>query len=172
MESTTGDFGARIDARTIRFERDLPGPIERLWAYLTESDKRATWLYPGDIPTAPGGESRKSFPGEDGEPGMTIVLRTRVYDPPHVLEYAWIEQSAPDAPASESHVRFELHERGDRVRLTLTHGAVDPASVASVAAGWHAHLDVLGTVLTGAEGPDAYARYETLLPQYEALPPA
>jgi len=33
-----------IKPSTIRFERLLPGPVERVWAYLTESKKRATWL--------------------------------------------------------------------------------------------------------------------------------
>ena len=32
------------DATTLTVERTLPGPIERVWAYLTEPDKRARWL--------------------------------------------------------------------------------------------------------------------------------
>jgi len=28
---------------TMRLERLLPGPVERVWAYLTESEKRAAW---------------------------------------------------------------------------------------------------------------------------------
>lgn len=169
MDSTTGDFGARIDAHTIRFERDLPGPIERVWAYLTESEKRATWLYPGDIPREPGGEDRKTWPGEDGEVAGSIVIRTRVYDPPRVLEYEWVEKTGSEGPTRDSFVRFELHEHGELVHLTLTHGALDPASFASVGAGWHAHLDKFGAVLNGVEAPDLGVRYEELLPRYEAL---
>ena len=37
-------YGERIDDTTVRFERLLPGPIERVWEYLTDGDKRATWL--------------------------------------------------------------------------------------------------------------------------------
>jgi uncharacterized protein YndB with AHSA1/START domain len=29
------DFGT-IDGDTVRFERELPGPIERVWSYLTD----------------------------------------------------------------------------------------------------------------------------------------
>ena len=36
--------GEIIDTQTVRFERLLPGPIERVWAYLTESEKRRKWL--------------------------------------------------------------------------------------------------------------------------------
>ncbi|WP_234274916.1 hypothetical protein [Billgrantia zhangzhouensis] len=37
-------YGKDIAEDSIRFERLLPGPIERVWAFLTESDKRGLWL--------------------------------------------------------------------------------------------------------------------------------
>ncbi|CFN67405.1 Uncharacterised protein [Bordetella pertussis] len=40
--------GARLDAQSIRFERLLPGPIERVWAWLADADKRARWLAGGE----------------------------------------------------------------------------------------------------------------------------
>lgn len=48
--STLHADGEIIDRQTVRFERLLPGPIERVWAYLTELEKRrngsprATWI--------------------------------------------------------------------------------------------------------------------------------
>jgi len=33
-----------IDADTVRFERLLPGPIERVWDHLTDPHLRRTWL--------------------------------------------------------------------------------------------------------------------------------
>ena len=41
-------YGERIDASTVRFERLLPGPIERVWEYLSNGTKRATWFAGGD----------------------------------------------------------------------------------------------------------------------------
>ena len=41
-------YGERIDETTVRFERLLPGPIERVWQYLTDGDKRAKWLCGGE----------------------------------------------------------------------------------------------------------------------------
>ena len=38
------EYGTLIGNNSIRFERLLPGPIERVWAYLVEPDKRALWL--------------------------------------------------------------------------------------------------------------------------------
>jgi len=41
------DVGTTTEKATVRLERLLPGPIERVWAYLTEADKRATWFAGG-----------------------------------------------------------------------------------------------------------------------------
>lgn len=37
------EFGVVTEPGTVRFERVLPGPIERVWAYLTESEKRRSY---------------------------------------------------------------------------------------------------------------------------------
>ncbi|HEX3467979.1 MAG TPA: SRPBCC family protein [Candidatus Elarobacter sp.] len=169
IEETTSRFGALLDAHTIRFERELPGPIERVWAYLTESDLKATWIAPGDVPSEIGGERTTTWEGEDGAPGGGLTFRTRVFDPPHVLEYDWIELSAPGGAIRDSIVRFELAANGDRVRLTLTHRALPTESYTTITAGWHAHLDTLVAQLDGSGGPDAFARYGELEPLYGAL---
>lgn len=51
----TDEFGVRVDDSTVRFERVLPGPIEKVWAYLADSDKRAQWFTSGALPAV--GES-------------------------------------------------------------------------------------------------------------------
>jgi uncharacterized protein YndB with AHSA1/START domain len=168
-ESTVPDFGTLLDAHTLRFERDLPGPIERVWEYLTDSDLRATWLYPGEVPREVGGEYSKTWEGEDGAPGGELRLRTRIYDPPHVLEYDWIEMDAPGGAIRDSYIRFELTARGDRVHLTFTHRALPIDSYPTIGAGWHAHLDTLVAQVGGHGGPDAYARYAAIAPRYAPL---
>jgi uncharacterized protein YndB with AHSA1/START domain len=40
-------YGALIEPTTVKIQRLLPGPIERVWAYLTESDLRRQWLAAG-----------------------------------------------------------------------------------------------------------------------------
>lgn len=39
--------GEAVDPGTVRFERVLPGPIERVWEYLTDSRLRGTWFASG-----------------------------------------------------------------------------------------------------------------------------
>ena len=45
---TTQDaYGTLIEAATLKIQRLLPGPIERIWAYLTDSELRGKWLAAG-----------------------------------------------------------------------------------------------------------------------------
>jgi len=168
-ETTAPDFGTLLDAHTLRFERDLPGPIQRVWEYLTVSDLRATWLYPGEVPREVGGEFTKTWEGEDGEPAGGLTLRTRIYDPPNVLEYDWIELGAPGAAIRDSYIRFELTASGDRVHLTFTQYALPVDDYTTIGAGWHAHLDTLVAQVAGQGGPDAFTRYAEIAPRYEDL---
>jgi Activator of Hsp90 ATPase homolog 1-like protein len=49
------EYGVVTEARTIRMERLLPGPIERVWDYLTDSTKRGKWFATGKMDLRPGG---------------------------------------------------------------------------------------------------------------------
>jgi uncharacterized protein YndB with AHSA1/START domain len=49
------EYGIVTEAGAVRFERLLPGPIEHVWAYLTQSDKRGTWLAAGPMDARVGG---------------------------------------------------------------------------------------------------------------------
>ncbi len=59
------DYGMIIETGTLRIQRLLPGPIERVWAYLTESDKRATWLAAGDMKLENGAQVELVFRNSD-----------------------------------------------------------------------------------------------------------
>ena len=48
------NYAKQIDAGTIEFVRILPGPIEKIWAYLWDSEKRGEWFCSGAMPTKPG----------------------------------------------------------------------------------------------------------------------
>ena len=42
-------YGVLTEPATLTIQRMLPGPIERVWAYLTESDLRRKWLAAGEM---------------------------------------------------------------------------------------------------------------------------
>ena len=57
-KSATRDaYGTLIEPTTLKIQRLLPGPIERIWAYLVESDKRRKWLAAG----TDGAEGRRAL---------------------------------------------------------------------------------------------------------------
>jgi uncharacterized protein YndB with AHSA1/START domain len=143
---------------TMRFERVLPGPIERIWAYLVESEKRGKWLAFGRMEPRVGAPVELSFrhselsaeveaPPEKYkamEHGATTRGRITRFEPPRILGYTWDEGSK----SGDSEVTFELSPRDDKVLLVLTHRRLaDRTAMLSVAGGWHVHLDILADLL-------------------------
>jgi uncharacterized protein YndB with AHSA1/START domain len=49
-------YGVIVDTGTVRFERLVPGPIERVWSYLVDADKRSQWLAFGQLEPKVGGK--------------------------------------------------------------------------------------------------------------------
>ena len=60
-ELAMSEFGVVTEARTLRIRRVLPGPIERVWAYLTELEKRGRWLAAGPMELRVGGRVELTF---------------------------------------------------------------------------------------------------------------
>jgi uncharacterized protein YndB with AHSA1/START domain len=168
------DYGVLTAPGTVQIERLLPGPIERLWAYLTESDKRAQWLAAGDMALQVGGDVALVFRNNEltanDEPAPekyraaagTHHMHGRITacEPPHVLAHTW---------GDASEVRFELTPRGQQVLLVVTHTRLpDADNVLSVSAGWHAHLGILRDRLEGREPAGFWATHTRLEAEYAA----
>jgi uncharacterized protein YndB with AHSA1/START domain len=177
---TAGGFGRLVAPETVRIERRLPGPRERVWRYLTEPDLRKTWLAAGAFDLTPGGSVELVFrngeltPGDDPTPerfsanGGEARLRGVITacDPPDHLAYTWAE--GDDA----SEVRFDLEDDGGKVRLTVTHVRLGSRAMrVMVSAGWHTHLDLLVARLEEREPEGFWRRYTALEPLYEARLP-
>jgi len=174
-EATTLDAPAESFARwseplTLTIQRFLPGPIERCWAYLTDSDLRRQWLAAGDMPdqtgvpfelvwrndelTNPPGQRPDGFAAEHRMESRVLEL-----DPPHRLVIAW---------GTASEVDFALESKGDQVLLTLVHRrAPDSAMLLKVSAGWHIHLDLLADRLAGAASLPFWDRWADLNAAYQ-----
>ncbi|MGH8033266.1 MAG: SRPBCC family protein [Luteimonas sp.] len=169
------DFASRIASDTVRIERTLPGPIERVWAYLTEPDKCRLWLAGGHITPQLGGAIELQFRHAElsDQPGvvparhadMAVVHvqsgRITAWQPPHMLSYTW-----GDTQGTPSEVRFELAAHGDDVLLTVMHTRLDPAEMRSVAGGWHTHLDILVDRLNGRTSGSFWTAYTRLETEY------
>jgi len=182
LQSASGGYAALVEPGTLRFERILPGPIERVWAYLTESDKRATWLASGEMEPRVGGTveltfrhsslSRNTAPVPEqfkgAEEGQTTPHTVTRFEPPRRLSLTW--GSGKDGP---SEVTFELTPQSDKVRLVVTHRRLrDRKAMLAVGPGWHSHLTVLVDRLEGREPEAFWAIYTKARGEYEKRLPA
>jgi hypothetical protein len=55
MCERVAEFAVVVGPGTVRLERLLPGPVGRVWAYLTDPALRATWLAGGPMELRVGG---------------------------------------------------------------------------------------------------------------------
>ncbi len=147
-----------IEPGTVKLERLLPGPVERVWAYITESDKRATWLAAGEFDLRVGGAVRLEFDNsklpndEEGlkkHPGSGVHAFTGTItrlEPNRLLSHTWLWNG------NETDVTYELTPKGKDVLLTIVHRRLAPRDLAmAVTAGWDVHSGILEDVLKGVK---------------------
>ena len=106
-----------IEPGTVKLERLLPGPIERVWAYITESDKREKWLCSGHFDLRVGGNVELRFDNSKLSPNEPVPesergrhapkagVITRL-EPPHLLAHTWVWDT------NHTEVTYQLAERG------------------------------------------------------------
>jgi uncharacterized protein YndB with AHSA1/START domain len=164
--------GVLAPDKSFRIQRRLPGPIERVWSYLTESDLRRQWLASGTMQLQPGAsfelvwrndelsnsaaERPEGFPAESRATCQFIEV-----DPPRHMRYIW---------PGVGEVTLQLEADGADVLLTLTHRQlVGERLILNVSAGWHAHLALLVARLEGTVAPSLWATWKQARTEYEEL---
>jgi len=170
---TTQDFNDRhgqlTDGGTLRMQRRLPGTLEHVWAFLTDSDLRRQWLASGPMTVQPGTTFELTWRNDElstsaaerpegfgAESRATCTLQE--VDPPRRLRYLWPEVGE---------VTFELEPAGDGVLLTLTHRRLSGERlILNVCAGWHAHLARLVALAQGNPPPSLWATWKRLRDDY------
>lgn len=179
IDAETGEsFGTYPTPSMVHLERILPGPIERVWAYLIEADKRAKWFASGGMPSTIGesfqllfnnqtlgksGDTPERFRKYENKTMSSVLTR---YEPPHALGFTF--GIGPDS----SEVLFELSPHARGVLLTVKHWKLTTGEgKLSVSAGWHAHLGVLVDLLEGNPERPFWPRFEALEREYRKLIP-
>jgi uncharacterized protein YndB with AHSA1/START domain len=160
------EFGEIVGPMEVRFERLLPGPIERIWEFLVDDKKRGEWFASGPMEQRVGGKVELNFKHQDLSPnkapppehlkemdrtGHRAVETILRIEPPRLLVMTF--GSGKGVP---SEVTFELVPKGKDVLLTLTHRKLETrAGMVGVSGGWHAHLAILVEKANGRV-PDAF----------------
>lgn len=163
-----------IEPGTVKMERLLPGPVERAWAYLTESDKRAKWLAAGEFDLRVGGKIRLEFDNSrlpNDEAGLAKHPGTGVHtfegtitrlEPNRVLAHTWLWGD------NETEVTYELAPKGKDVLLSVVHRRLTREVAASVRGGWDVHTGILADVLNGVKPRPFWTTHDRLEAEYAA----
>lgn len=164
--------GVLAPDQSLRIQRRLPGPIERVWSYLTDSDLRRQWLASGTMQLQPGSSfelvwrnddlSKSAAERPDGFPAESRATCQFIeVDPPRRMRYIW---------PGVGEVTLDLESDGASVMLTVTHRQlVGDRLILNVSAGWHAHLALLVARLEDTVAPSLWATWKQVRAEYEAL---
>ena len=163
-----------VEPGTVKVERLLSGPVERVWAYLTESKKRATWLAAGEFELRVGGRIELHFdneslsdeaapPGAMGAGKHTSTGKITRLEPLRLLAHTWSWQGG------ESEVTYELTPKGKEVLLTIHHRLPDdrPLKLA-VGGGWAVHAGILADRLNGVKPRPFWSSHAREMKAFEA----
>ena len=162
-----------VEPGTVRLERLLPGPIERVWSYITDSDKRARWLAGGEFELRVGGKARltfdnsslsadkvppKKYAGQEKHTFEGVITRLEA---PRLLAHTWPWDGA------RTEVTYELTPKGKDTLLVITHRSLEGRDlVVSVMSGWDVHTGILADVLSGAEPRPFWKTHSRLEREY------
>ena len=174
------DYGKLIGPDTLEFTRNFDAPIETVWQFLTDPEKRKLWFCGGSTDGFAGGEIVFEFDHRrlsDSSPPAKYASEEVVthrgeileYDPPHRLAFSWFE----NGHEGKSTVEISLSsEDNGSTRLHLTHrGLLGRDILIGVFAGWHGHFDLLVEVLAGGRMSDFWVIDQKLEREYgERIP--
>jgi uncharacterized protein YndB with AHSA1/START domain len=173
------DYGSVTGPDSVQLEIDLPGPVERVWEYLTDSEKRGKWLATGPMELREGGRvelrwnhadlSVEKDPPEECRKYEGHISRGKVLrcEPPRLLVFTWGDSPEDASGESDSVVTFELTSRGDRVLFSIIHSRLGSRDkMVSVSGGWHAHASILLDRLAGRETRGFWTTFVRLEEEY------
>lgn len=171
-------YGEILENGALKFTRLLPGPIERVWDWVINPEKRKEWFCGGEWPCRKGAGARFEFnhanltPHDENYPekykemekGVAMTGKVLECDAPKLIRLLW-DDTGPES----SEVSITLSEEGDKVRLVLIDKRDAPSRDHTLGAlgGWHAHLDIMVDKLSGGTPKPFWTTHEALVVEYK-----
>ncbi|MEM7700991.1 MAG: SRPBCC family protein [Pseudomonadota bacterium] len=169
------DYGKQIGPAKLAFDRRFDAPIEKVWQFLVDAEKRKLWFCGGSTCKAAGEDIvfefdhrrlSESAPPEKyaSEEVVTHYGKILEYDPPNRLAFTWFES----AEAQSSTVEIDLKSNSDgSTQLALVHTGVEGREMMlGVLAGWHGHFDLMAETISGNRKTDFWVRDQALEAEY------
>ncbi len=160
MREQLGTVRADGELMTLQFERRYEATPDEVWAALTEPESIRRWLFAEAVlEPRVGGAFRLRW--SENEAGGSVL----VWEPPRTFQVEWNETNV------RSILRIEITAVENGAALALEHRNITHKAANGMGAGWHAHLEALGEILSGREASSErwWPRYEELRPTYEEL---
>jgi len=154
----------------VRIEGRYDADIEDLWSALTDPRRLAGWHGQVEGDLRPGGEFRLYLESDDVE----SAGRVEACEPPRRLlvtaretDESW--KRGQGVPPFDETIEATLTADGGQTILTLEVRGLPLDPIAFYGAGWQIHAENLAAYLAGRERGDTEARWDELVPPYQAL---
>jgi uncharacterized protein YndB with AHSA1/START domain len=154
----------------VRVEDHFDTDIDDLWSALTDPGRLARWYGQVEGDLRIGGEFRLYLESDDWggtgrveacEPPRRLAVTTRESDE------SW--RKGRGAPPFDEAIEATLTADGDETVLVVEVAGLPLDKIAFYGAGWQIHAENLAAYLTGRERGDIEARWDQLVPAYQAL---
>jgi uncharacterized protein YndB with AHSA1/START domain len=154
----------------VRIEDRYDTDIDDLWTAITDPARLARWHGQVEGDLRPGGEFRLYIEANDIE----STGRVEACEPPRLLRVTEKEtdesyRKGQGVPPFEASVEATLTPDGDQTILVLEVRGMPLDKIAFYGAGWQIHGESLAAHVAGREHGDTEARWEQLVPAYQAL---
>jgi uncharacterized protein YndB with AHSA1/START domain len=169
-ERLLGSLGSADGKGVVRIEDRYDTDIDDLWSAITDPQRLARWhgQVQGDL--RPGGEYRVYIESDDIE----SVGRVEACEPPRhlVLTRRETDESyrrGQGVPPFDAVNEVTLTADGDGTILVVEVRGMPLDKIAFYGAGWQIHAENLAAYVAGREPADREARWDQLVPPYQAL---
>ena len=164
-----GSLRSADGAGVVRIEDRYDTGIDDLWSAITDPDRLARWFGEVDGDLSQRGEFRvhiadagdRTGQVEACEPPQRLVVTTRETDESY--------RRGQGVPPFDAVWDITLIADGDQTTLVIEVKGMPLDKIAFFGAGWQIHAENLAAYLAGREPDDVEARWEELVPPYQAL---
>jgi uncharacterized protein YndB with AHSA1/START domain len=165
-----GSLGSADGVGVLRIEDRYETGIDDLWSALTDPDRLSRWYGHVEGDLRPGGAFRLYVEAADiestghvetCEPPRRLLVTTRETDESY--------RKGQGVPPFDQTVEATLTPDGDQTILILELRGMPVDKIAFYGAGWQIHVENLAAYLAGRGPGDSEARWQALVPPYQAL---
>lgn len=162
-----GSLASADGKGVLRVEDRYNTGIDDLWSAVTDPARLAHWFGQIEGDLRPGGEFRASVDGERNG-------RVEACEAPRRLRVTWREsdesfRKGRGVPPFDATIEATLTPEGNQTNLVVEVAGMPLDMIAFYGAGWQIHAENLAVHVAGHERGDTEARWDDLVPVYQAL---